>query len=246
IHRYDVPNISVHVDLLHVMAYDYHVASSPNTHHNAPLYKDDTDHNDYLTVNYSIHYWLSKGAPADKLVLGLPMYGRCWGLDDLDKHGIGAPGTPGPSGPYSAERGILFYSEICKHQKNHQGEWTIVNDEEMEVPYGYWNKVWCGYDHEESIANKAVYAHTLGLRGLMVWAVDQDDAHKECSTKNFPLTRMAKEAFTPTSTTANPDWSSSTESSNGTTATATSLTPRGHSYVAATAIALLLMLFTNY
>ncbi|CAL4112786.1 unnamed protein product, partial [Meganyctiphanes norvegica] len=178
--------------------------------------------------DYSIHYWLSRGAPADKLVLGLPMYGRCWTLDDIYHHGIGAYGTPGPSGPYSATAGILFYSEICKHQKNHPGEYTIVNDEEMEVPYGYWNKVWCGYDHEESIANKAVYAHTLGLRGVMVWTVDQDDAHRECSTKNFPLTKMAREAFigpliTPkppstTTTTASP--STTTKPSSTTTASA--------------------------
>ncbi|CAL4121792.1 unnamed protein product, partial [Meganyctiphanes norvegica] len=201
---YDVPAMSEHVDLIHVMAYDFHGTWSPLTHHNAPLYKSDIDLDATLTTDYAIHYWLNEGAPADKLVLGLPMYGRCWRLDDPSKHGVGAPGTVGPNGAYSREPGQLFYSEICKQQKNNK--WTIVNDEYMQVPYAYcltWNNTWCGYDHEESIANKAEYAHNLGLRGVMAWAVDQDDVHKECGTQNFPLTRKAREAFnTPLTTTS--------------------------------------------
>ncbi|CAL4063254.1 unnamed protein product [Meganyctiphanes norvegica] len=206
---YDVPAMSEHLDLIHVMAYDFHGTWSVLTHHNAPLYKYPTDPNDQLTTDFAIHYWLAQGAPAHKLVLGLPMYGRCWTLDDSSQHGVGAPGTVGPEGTYSRTPGMLFYSEICKHQQNHPSEWTIVNDEDMEVPYDYcftsdsWNNAWCGYDHEESIANKAVYAKSLGLRGMMAWTVDQDDVHKECGTQNFPLTRKAREAFnTPLPTTS--------------------------------------------
>ncbi|CAL4178298.1 unnamed protein product, partial [Meganyctiphanes norvegica] len=193
---YDVPSISKHVDLIHVMAYDYHGAWAPTTHHNAPLYQHHTDFNEYLTVDYSIHYWLSKGAPADKLILGLPMYGRCWTLDDyLYHHGIGAPGTPGPSGPNSATPGLLFYSEICKDQKNHQGDWTIVNDEEMEVPYGYRNKVWCGYDHEESIANKAIHIDNVCLERIIAMAAAGNNTSwkRNCCDQNPTLQRVVSQ-----------------------------------------------------
>ena len=59
-------------------------------------------------------YLLESGASPDKLVLGVPFYGRTFELADRSLHEIGSPtnGT-GLQGPYTEEDGFLGYNEVC-------------------------------------------------------------------------------------------------------------------------------------
>ena len=59
-------------------------------------------------------YLLESGASPDKLVLGVPFYGRTFTLVDRNLHEIGSPtnGT-GLQGPYTEEDGFLGYNEVC-------------------------------------------------------------------------------------------------------------------------------------
>ena len=51
--------------------------------------------------------------PKEKIVLGLAIYGRCWTLDNVNDHGMLAPGhKPGPAGPYTRLPGTLGYNEV--------------------------------------------------------------------------------------------------------------------------------------
>ena len=53
------------------------------------------------------------GAPAEKIIIGMPMFGRSFTLADLSKFDIGAPATGGgAAGPYTAESGFLAYYEV--------------------------------------------------------------------------------------------------------------------------------------
>ncbi len=40
--------------------------------------------------NYTIHYWLEKGAPVNKLILGLATFGRSFAIKNPDDCFIGA------------------------------------------------------------------------------------------------------------------------------------------------------------
>ena len=63
------------MDFINLMAYDMHGAWDNFLGFNAPLYA-----NDKLNVDFALKYWLSKGASADKINLGLGTYGRSFTL----------------------------------------------------------------------------------------------------------------------------------------------------------------------
>lgn len=70
-----------------------------------------------LSQAFAVDYWLSKGTPKEKLILGLATYGRSFRLQDENNFGVGAPATrAGPQGKYVAEDGFLPYYDVCSFQ----------------------------------------------------------------------------------------------------------------------------------
>ncbi|KAG7177549.1 Acidic mammalian chitinase-like 1, partial [Homarus americanus] len=111
---YDIPGMAKHLDIVNLMAYDLHGAWDPYTHHQSGLYQypDDTGDNVYLNQDFAVRYWIDGGMPSTKIVLGVPLYGRCWKLDsNTEEHGYYAPArNPGPAGPYTRTPGFLGYN----------------------------------------------------------------------------------------------------------------------------------------
>ncbi|XP_063366348.1 acidic mammalian chitinase-like [Cydia amplana] len=184
---YNVTELDKYLDYFHLMMYDFHGTWDSVTGVNAPLYAQLTDDSSLnFNVNNSVHVWINNGATPSKLVLGLGAYGKTFTLTSLNNTSTGAPFTgAGAAGPYVAEAGIYSYLEICEDQKNYPAEWNIT---EVEGNYVYANKdlFWVGYDNPNTIKAKAQYAKTMGLGGIMYWAVDEDDFGGICGDK-FPL-----------------------------------------------------------
>lgn len=64
-------------------------------------------------INSCVQYWISHGAPASKLILGIPLYARTFQLASNGNHGIGVPAQGGGNaGPYTRQRGVLGYNEV--------------------------------------------------------------------------------------------------------------------------------------
>ena len=62
---------------------------------------------------YAATYWVSLGAPTDKLNIGLPLYARSFTLADSDKNSLGAPTkSGGRAGKYTQEEGYLSFYEV--------------------------------------------------------------------------------------------------------------------------------------
>lgn len=186
---YDVPTLAEYFDWIAVMTYDYHGQWDKQTGHVAPLYYYPGDKYDYFNANFTINYWIEKGAPAKKLVMGMPMYGQSFGLSDASNRGLNAKAYgPGDAGRYTRQAGFLAYYEIC--DKINGGGWTIVRDPEGRMgPYAYNGGQWVSYDDVADIRRKAQFVKSMKLGGGMVWALDLDDFRGRCGCGKHPLLR---------------------------------------------------------
>ncbi|XP_060664821.1 mucin-5AC isoform X2 [Drosophila nasuta] len=197
---YDVPKLNKYLDWFNVLTYDFHSSHEPSVNHHAPLYslEDDSEYNydAELNIDYSIKYYLKAGADRDKLVLGIPTYGRSYTLINEESTELGAPSEgPGEQGDATREKGYLAYYEICQTLKD-DPDWTVVQpNENVMGPYAYRRNQWVGYDDEAIVRKKAEYVVAHGLGGIMFWAIDNDDFRGACSGKPYPLIEAAKEAM---------------------------------------------------
>lgn len=68
----------------------------------------------FVIQEWAVNYWLQKGAPAEKLNVGMPLYGRSFTLASPSNNGLSAPdrGNGGQAGRYTNEAGFLAYYEV--------------------------------------------------------------------------------------------------------------------------------------
>ncbi|XP_071653528.1 LOW QUALITY PROTEIN: probable chitinase 10, partial [Temnothorax longispinosus] len=187
---YDVPTLAKYLDWIAVMAYDYHGQWDKRTGHVAPLYHHPDDEFYYLNANYSINYWISKGAPPRSIVMGMPLYGHSFSIHNPRAGtGLNSPASAGNAGEFTGIAGFLSYYEICDRVCNRG--WMVVQDPEGRMgPYAYKGSQWVSFDDSEMIRRKAQFVRDMGLGGGMVWALDLDDFHGRCDNGPHPLMHM--------------------------------------------------------
>ncbi|XP_044731929.1 chitotriosidase-1 [Chrysoperla carnea] len=179
---YDVPEISKYLDFINVMTYDFHGQWERQVGHNSPLFplESATSYQKKLTVDFSAREWVKQGAPKEKLMIGMPTYGRSFTLVNTTQFDIGAPASGGGvAGKYTAEAGFMSYYEICDFL--HGDNTTLVWDNEQQVPFAYRKDQWMAWLKEE------------GFGGIMIWSVDMDDFRGQCGSGKFPLMNAMKQ-----------------------------------------------------
>lgn len=101
---------------MNLMTYEFHGVWDTLTGQNAPLYRGNRDvtlTQRQRNVNDSVNYWLSQGAARQKIVLGIPTFGRTYTLRNQSNNGVGAAASrPGQAGLYTKEPGIMGYNEV--------------------------------------------------------------------------------------------------------------------------------------
>ncbi|XP_043232605.1 chitinase-3-like protein 1 [Amphibalanus amphitrite] len=182
-------------DRLLLMAYDLHGGWTPTAaDHHAPLRPRSTDFSG-LDAETAVRLWRSAGASARQIVLGVPLYGRGWVVEEVGPPPLEAKGVA-PPGPLTKERGVLSYLEICS--KVQQRGWTSQQLLDEGRPFGsaaVGDGQWFGYDDEHMVREKARLATELGLGGVFVWDIAQDDVRGLCSPRPFTLTSIIKETL---------------------------------------------------
>ncbi|XP_047609876.1 chitotriosidase-1 isoform X2 [Phacochoerus africanus] len=132
---YEVDQIAPNLDFLSLMAYDFHGLWEKTTGHHSPLYRRQGESGAAaeFNVDSAVQQWLQKGTPANKLILGMPTYGRSFTLASSLDTGVGVPATgPGAPGPFTKEGGLLAYFEVRYLKQKRLGGamvWTLDMDD---------------------------------------------------------------------------------------------------------------------
>ena len=191
---YDVPRLAKGLDFINVMTYDLHGTWDNYADHHAPLTKRpfDTGATQNLHSDGALSAWISKGAPANKIIFGIPFYGRNFRLANPSNSNPRAPiSGAGQVGPYTKEAGFVAYFEICQWLQ--EGGWDERKDQ-AGSPYLVKGDQWIGYDTAESITAKMEYIKSRGLGGAMIWAVGLDDIKGLCGPDR-PLLRAINDGL---------------------------------------------------
>ncbi|MDJ0717271.1 MAG: glycosyl hydrolase family 18 protein [Prochloraceae cyanobacterium] len=176
IQNFELDKMSQYVDFFNVMAYDYHGAWENTTNHQAALYANPNDPSpigQQYNIDNTIKTYLAAGAPADKIVMGAPLYGRTWGNVTPSKDGLFQ--AAGGAGEGSWEKGIMDYKDIYNKLQTDKSYVSYWDDSAM-VPYVYnANKnFFSTYENTQSLDLKLGYVEQNKLRGMFFWDASGD------------------------------------------------------------------------
>lgn len=194
----DVSEYAKKVNFINIMPYDIYGSWSKTTGPNAP-FRWKANAEAPFSFRQSIDAWLKAKMPANKIVMGIPFYGRSL-IAEVDM-------SADPKNMYVAKSGTVpqgdkndaTISESCPDSEpEFTGIWSYGNlrsqnilSEPKHPAYGwkrYWDetsqtpwlfnvddKKFISYDDVQSIEVKVKYTQEKGLRGLMIWSLDQDN-----------------------------------------------------------------------
>ena len=168
INTYPVAQICSYLDQLHCMTYDFSSSAwgaCPAGHHTNLYMSNTTPSYTPFSVDTSIQAYLNKGAPANKLYLGVAFYSRGF---------LGATALGGASNgvvpDMSWEAGVCdfcslprtgaveMWDDVCKAHYSLDTTQKIINS----------------YDTPQSVIYKCNYVKKYGLGGVIVWEISGD------------------------------------------------------------------------
>lgn len=153
------------LDYAIIMGYDYYYSGSSTPGPNAPLYSSAQwiGASSWCSVNHSMNYYLGKGITTNKLMLGVPYYGRRWAAVSTN---LGAASL---GSSYSA---ALSYG-ACESEA---AKWGKQWDNNASVPYYVYTSnstaYQCFYDDTTSLGLKYDLSNTKGMGGIGIWALN--------------------------------------------------------------------------
>ncbi|KAL2338488.1 hypothetical protein Fmac_012934 [Flemingia macrophylla] len=171
--RYPVDSINDNLDWVNVMSYDLNGPWSNRTGPPSGLF----DPRSNLSVGFGLGSWIRAGVRPNKVVMGLPLYGRTWQLRDPSVHGIGAPAV----GPGPGSDGAMAFFQVLEF--NNQTGANVVYDDETASVYSYSGSYWVGYDDPVTVTVKIGFAQARSLRGYFFWAAGLDTSDWKISTQ---------------------------------------------------------------
>ena len=167
------------LDWMNLMSYDFHGSWDPITGHNAPMSVGPKDTATGFSVSDAVDAYLATGFPANKLVLGVPFYGRGWEGVSATDAGLYQPARGASVGTW--EKGVFDYHDIVA---NYLPTMTRYWDEAAQVPYLYdpARGLWITYDDPQSMKAKTDFIKERGLGGAMFWELSNDRTYQLLDT----------------------------------------------------------------
>jgi chitinase len=171
---YQLATVGHTLDWVNLMTYDLEDGYSPVSGFNSPMSVVPSDPTPQIikrwnTVSTAVDYYQMKGVPADKIVLGEPYYSLGFTVastanDGLHQKITGLAGAPSWT---QIETSLL-----------HNPSWTSHWNPVAQVPWLFnaSTKTFLTYDDPASLSIKSRFARARDLRGVITWAIDQDDS----------------------------------------------------------------------
>jgi len=159
---YDYNKLAQYSDYLMIMAYDESYQGGPS----GPVAS-------YGWVEKSVQYALKQGVPSDKIVLGIPFFGRYW--NDAEATGGLGISSGDVEGLVRKYNGNITFDQVTKSVK---ATFTIKSTDPTSTVYGRTLKpgnytVW--YENADSIKAKIDLVHKYNLKGTGSWALGQEN-----------------------------------------------------------------------
>ena len=160
------------LDYAIIMGYDYYYSGSGTPGPVAPLFSSAQwiGASSWCSVNYSMNYYLGKGITTNKLMLGVPYYGRRWAAASTN---LGAASL---GSSYSA---ALTYGQCEALTNLYTKKW----DANGSVPYYTYTSngtaYQCFYDDTASLGMKYDLSNSKDLGGIGIWNLTQGSGKTE-------------------------------------------------------------------
>ncbi|HSJ54634.1 MAG TPA: glycoside hydrolase family 18 protein, partial [Anaerolineae bacterium] len=169
----ELDHIHTSLDWINLMTYDFHGTWEMSTNFQANLRASAKDPSSpAYSVEATVHGYLAAGVPADKLVVGVPFYGRGWtGVTNLNRGLYQPAAAPAPGvweagvNDFKALRPLVGAGGFERYWDGHTMDAWLFDGST------FWT-----YDDEQTIRQKALYIRKMGLGGFMFWELSGDDA----------------------------------------------------------------------
>jgi spore germination protein len=155
---YDYDELAAASDGLFIMAYGYHY-SSGDPGPNSPLTGGDPWSE--RAIDTTVQDYRDNGTPDDKIIVGLPLYGRDWPSVDSS-----VPGTA------TGEGSSVTWTSAIEQGERYGRRWDSVTSTPYTFPEAT-HQLW--YDDHESLEDKIAWSLDQGLQGVGFWALSYED-----------------------------------------------------------------------
>uniref|UniRef100_A0A7E4UPC9 Chitin-binding type-2 domain-containing protein n=1 Tax=Panagrellus redivivus TaxID=6233 RepID=A0A7E4UPC9_PANRE len=181
---YDVKALSLLLDFVNVLTFDYATPYDRNVGLSAPL-----ETSTLYSVSGGLNLWTVYGFNKSQILMGVATYNPDWILVNPNYIGVGSAGTPGVAYPFTSSYGYAAYYEMCSIIPLARRFWSVIE----RVPFMVYGSLWFSYEDAQSIAIKMKYVRDEGFGGAFVANIDLDDFTGLCpGHQQYPIASAVK------------------------------------------------------
>lgn len=168
-------------DRVFIMGYSYRTAGSSPAGSIAPTVRADGD----KSLTWTLDTYASKGIPADRILMGLPYYGRSWSTASGALHAA----TTASLGVFIPSDDIASVppGTAIQHDPVEGAKWFAIQN-----PDGTWRQTY--FDDPATLRGKYALASGRGLAGVGIWTLGYDRGvagYWDAISASFATVRLA-------------------------------------------------------